>query len=851
MNVHRFQQGAPGGQASPQEEVSTFLNRLGRGGTWQNLWWKDGEESGTVWFPVGQVPDVSEYLHKEAVYFSVNPRRENLGSYKRGGNEDVDVINAVYADLDMNKGWTLEKIEALCPEPSVIKFTGGGWQPYWFLKEPIKVTKDSWEELNGFQHAWVEYIGGDAGAQDIARVLRVPYTFNNKPEYGKPIQVEIIKADYNLEYGLVYLMCLVSLKADRKARTASPSVDITTNPEVKERVLEAIKYLDRSRADKYETWLEIAMALHDGFRGSDEGYLILDNWSRQGRGYDPDENWKTWQDGFKLERDNKITIKTLFFHARKDSKGAYNGYASGNLLMDDGSLTDSGNAKRLAELYGDQMRYNKSLGWVIWDGKKWNIDDPSRAIKFAEDAVKSIFAEAASIADSFMRSKVLKHANQSLNLNRLRGMLGVAESKLYTDKETFDDNHKWLLNVENGILNLKTRELMLHDSKYMMTKTAGTRYDPDADAPQWKKFIEMIYPDPEMRRYVQKSVGYSLTGNSDERAIYFLEGKDGNNGKSTFVNTLAEMFGEYAASTDIQVITSAGKAASPMNEAFYNARFVYTNEVKANSTLSTTDVKALTGDDPIQCNPKFRKPYSFQPTHHLWIFGNNRPAPDNPNDEAFWDRLKRIKFDKKIPADIRRPQEEVKKEFRAERPGILNWALEGLHLWIKEGWQVPQALLDAVEEYREEYDLLAQFIEARIVLEEGAKLEKSWFVGEYNRFRVQEGESELGISKITRELKDKYGVEAGGNGKKYYVGIRYRTQEDDKQEEPALEPTFLPRHNPFSGLAMPSDNDEEAEETISIIDGVVYRDDEKGNMIEVIGQEAEEILAEIRRNGHR
>jgi putative DNA primase/helicase len=466
------------------------------------------------------------------------------------------------------------------------------------------------------------------------------------------------------------------------------------------------------------------------------------------------------------------------------------------------SLTDTGNAERLVRMYGDVMRHNREFKWIIWNGKKWVIESP-HALQRAQDVAKSIFSEAGETDDADLRKKIFKHAENSLSTRYQKAMLEAAEGLLYTDKTGFDDNHKWMLNVENGVLDLKTGLLLPHDPKYRMTKIAGTHYDPTADAPKWREFMEMIYPDPEIRKYVQKAVGYSLTGNSDDRAIYFLEGESGNNGKSTFVNTLVEMFGEYAATTNIEVITSTGKGASPMNEKLYNARFVATDELPANATWGTNKIKALTGDDEIQVNPKFRKPFSFKPTHHLWIFGNSRPTPDNPDDQAFWSRMKRIVFDQEIPAEVRRPLEEVTAEFRAELAGILNWALEGLHIYLKEGWKVPQALTDAVEEYKSEHDYLAQFIEdyGYVVTgdEKDTSILREDFVNLYNQFLKLAGQPALTGSKVTRELNKKYKgkVVAGGNARKFYVGIRNMTGDEIKasMQEQSPMPTLDPHAN--------------------------------------------------------
>ena len=765
MNTQSIQKGATGDNRMPQD-LSVFLNRVGRGGEWQYYWTAETKEA--LWFPVGESPDLPAW---NSVYFNVHPQKEKLGLYQRGTVQSVDVINHLFADLDTKDDWTQERVEALVPAPSIVLFSGGGWQAYWLLTETIKVTDEKREEMENLQEGWVKLMGSDDNAKDLARVLRVPYSFNHK--YGEPRQVAFQKLDYELEYDLDDLAALVKERVKEKPVTKqSQGVKVVLDPALRTKVEEALSFLDKSRADPYGKWVEIGMALHDGFNGSEEGLALWDRWSQQSDKYQRGVCEKKWE-SFNTDRNDKVTLNTLFYRAEEDSGGLFSRSNGGPPALEPGSLTDTGNAQRLARKYGNIMRHNRSFKWVVWNGKKWMIDSPY-ALKYAKLTASSIFEEAAQIVDSEVRKRVLSWANQSLNLYRLQSMLGAAEELLHAETSVFEDNHKWLFNMENGILDLKTGELLPHDPKYFLTRVAGTHYDPNAKASKWEAFVEMIFPDEEVRKYVQKAVGYSLTGNSDERAIYFLEGEKGNNGKSTFIRALLELFGEYGKQTDIEVIQSmAHKGTTPMNEDFHNARFVATNELKADVRLDTTMIKTITGNDRIPVNPKYRDPYNFPPTHHLWIFGNHRPKPDKGDDEAFWSRMKRIVFDNPIPEEIRRPMEEVLEEFREELPGILNWAVEGLSLYLKEGWKIPGRITKDTQEYQEENDYLAQFIEDGYELDEHGKVDKNVFFDRFSDFLRQNQEEPISLKKLADRLK-RFGVKVGGQGKRYYVGIRVR-----------------------------------------------------------------------------
>ncbi len=443
------------------------------------------------------------------------------------------------------------------------------------------------------------------------------------------------------------------------------------------------------------------------------------------------------------------------------------------LQLGKGSLSDWGNAMRLIHNYGTKLRYNKSFNWVIWNGKKWVIDSPD-SHKYAQNTARSIYVEASNIKNDADLIKAWGNwAHQSLGRYRLESMLKEAETHLYADTSEFDDNHHLLLNVENGIIDLKTMELMPHDPKYLLTKIMNAAYEPCATCSKWDQFMEMIFPDEEVREFVQKAVGFSLTGNADERAFFFLWGESGRNGKSTFIRALLNLFGEYSRQTDIEAIMDTRRGGlTPLNEDFYNARFVATNEISKNHRFNESTVKALTGDDMVHCNPKHRKPFSFPPTHKLWIFGNKKPK-GGEDDEPFWDRMNLIAFDQQIPKDVVRPMEQVLDDFNAESSGILNWALKGLSLYFEEGLEPPEKIKQDTQEYQMENDWFSLFIEEECFIDldnPKCRIMKSTLHDSYNEYLMDNGEQKITKRALGIKLK-KMGIEAGGDGKKFYMGI--------------------------------------------------------------------------------
>jgi P4 family phage/plasmid primase-like protien len=576
---------------------------------------------------------------------------------------------------------------------------------------------------------------------------------------------------------------LVDLLLEKQKRTAvlSKKVDMTAEEEV-EFAENCMARISRRRADDYDDWIKIGMALST-MQDQKKALKLFHKFSRQSYKYDEAKCEQKFNTFRREEGENRLTLGTLYHFAEEDnpSQVKIGGQKppktndapsiAPNKLLGKSSLTDTGNAERLIYHYGDILRYNKSFNWIIWDGQRWRIDAPD-SHKYAQDTARSIYDEAGTIENNRDLSDAwAKWAYQSLGSYHLSKMLEEAEPHLFAETSEFDDNHHMLLNVKNGILDLKEHVLLPHDPKYFLTHQMNASFEPAADCPNWKEFLEMIFPDAEVRKFVQKAVGFSLTGNSDERALFFLWGEDGKNGKSTFIRQLLSLFGDYGKQTDIEAIMDSRRGGlTPLNEDFYNARFVATNEINKNHRFNESTVKALTGNDLITCNPKHRKPFSFPPTHKLWIFGNKKPK-GGEDDDAFWDRMNLIAFDQQIPENIRRPMEQVLADFDRESSGILNWALEGLAFYMQEGLKRPEKVLRDTQSYQMENDWFTQFIEEECELVEGGRVLKDILFTKYNSFLHDNGEQSISKRGLALKLQ-KVGVVVGGDGKKFYLGIR-------------------------------------------------------------------------------
>lgn len=295
-----------------------------------------------------------------------------------------------------------------------------------------------------------------------------------------------------------------------------------------------------------------------------------------------------------------------------------------------------------------------------------------------------------------------------------------------------------LLGVNNGVLNVRTRAFSAGHATDYVTKRMKVIYDPRAVCPHWEAFIERVLPDAEIRKYVQQTVGYTLTGATSDQRFYFLHG-NGKNGKSVFINVLAELFGDYGCKARREVVeeSKTGSNAYTRDLALFpGARFLYGEETSAHGRLREDLIKSLTAGDPITADPKFERPFTYKPVAKLWLCGNHKPVIEG-SDVGIWRRVVLIPFTTTIPDGEQIPHEIMHSKLMAEASGILNWALRGLDEW-KLG-AIPQAIRDAVEEYRRDEDDLAEFITERVEVSPRDVVEKTQMYQAYRIWAIDNG----------------------------------------------------------------------------------------------------------------
>ncbi|WP_406717904.1 phage/plasmid primase, P4 family [Streptomyces althioticus] len=282
------------------------------------------------------------------------------------------------------------------------------------------------------------------------------------------------------------------------------------------------------------------------------------------------------------------------------------------------------------------------------------------------------------------------------------------------------DAEPFLLAAPNGVIDLRTGALRDGEPDQRLTRAVTVDYEPAARAPRWERFVAEIFAhDPALPAYVQRLLGYGITGSTREQCFAVLYGA-GANGKSTLLTTLRELLGSHAATVPFDAFTVSGKArGGPEAEMLVGARLALASETNRSATLDSAAIKNATGGEEITVNPKYRTPYAFKPQALILLASNYKPIV-REQDNGTWRRIKLIPFLQRFEGDAKDPH--LEETLRSERAGILAWLVRGAVDWYANGLQDPDSVRAAINEYREESDSLAGFLPGVLELAPGRRL---------------------------------------------------------------------------------------------------------------------------------
>lgn len=444
----------------------------------------------------------------------------------------------------------------------------------------------------------------------------------------------------------------------------------------------------------------------------------------------------------------------------------------------DDTLHDVGNAKRLIAKYGHKIRYNyERKKWLIYNGKYWAWDEGGEIVNLARNTSKSIYHEAAEAPNTTKAEALADHAKASQSNSRINAMVSLAQSDVSVTIADLNSN-PYLLNVNNGTINLKTGELQPHNPDDLITQFIPIDYIPDAKGARFETFLNEVFEaNQDLIGYVQRALGYSLTGDQSEQALFFNKGA-GFNGKSTLYGIVGDILADYADEIDPLAFMVDKNAHVGPNESLanlYGKRFVTSVEVKAAMRLNVALVKRMTGGEMIRCERKFEHGFNFKPTHKLFILGNAEPRIDD-NTNSIWYRLKYINFAVTFPEEKRdrKLREYIVKN---ESPAVLAWMVAGCLDWLKDGLREPQSIKEAVSAYRDSQDILHEFFFEKCVVGISENDLVSDVYKSYGEWENENGNKKpLGKKAFGDLLKERgYFTQPGHGNKTYWHGFRLKT----------------------------------------------------------------------------
>lgn len=369
--------------------------------------------------------------------------------------------------------------------------------------------------------------------------------------------------------------------------------------------------------------------------------------------------------------------------------------------------TDVGNAERLVRRFGDRLLCTPGLGFLVYDGTRWRRDDHLRRMGYGEQTAAHIASEARHLEREADRAGRARFSKNSQSKSALDRMFDVSRSRLMREDSLLDAD-PYLLNAENGIIDLRTGKLRPHDASDLQTKLLSVRYEPEAGCPLFLTFLESaLRGDAELLAFVKKAVGYSLTGSTSEQVFFFLHGP-GSTGKSTFINLIRDLLGDYGTHTPSETLLSKQyDSGIPADLArLQSVRMVTAVEVNWNRQIDEAKLKAMTGGDPITARFLRQNFFTFVPEFKLWMAANDLPGVRG-TAEAFWRRVRVVPFTVQVSKES--GDSDLPTKLRAELPGILAWAVQGCLAWQREGLTAPEAVQQATEGWVRKADHLVKF----------------------------------------------------------------------------------------------------------------------------------------------
>lgn len=448
------------------------------------------------------------------------------------------------------------------------------------------------------------------------------------------------------------------------------------------------------------------------------------------------------------------------------------------------NFSDVGNAERLIAAFGRIVRYRPQRNsWLIWSGKHWQPDHDNKIEVLARKVVKLLQQQGSALPrieeNEKVKESVYKFVLKSESDNRLRAMVNQAKSHQNIVIKEMNKN-PYLLNFKNGTLNMKNGRLQKHNRRDYITKLVNLEYDPSAKCPHWLEFINKIFMgNAELIEYIQKSIGYSMTGDADLQCFYILHGQ-GSNGKGTFMKTIQTILGEYSATLKgNSLMAKMGDEGARGDLAKLEDKyFVVVNELEEGKSFDEALVKSLSSgaSEVVPVRRLYEEEFDLHPGFKMWMTTNKLPKITG-TDQGIWRRVRKIPFNYNFETDENKDEHFFEEKLLPEMPGILNWAVEGCLKWRTEGMTVPDAVLYAINDYKYDMDPIQRFIDECCMLSETVKTNRISLYDVYCVWCKENKEYTLSTIKLNKKMLEKGFELKTINGIRYWKNIGLATRE--------------------------------------------------------------------------
>jgi putative DNA primase/helicase len=448
---------------------------------------------------------------------------------------------------------------------------------------------------------------------------------------------------------------------------------------------------------------------------------------------------------------------------------------------------EDGDALLFAHLFKDRCIYDyTNRSWYLWQGHFWQEDRCKRVPRLVCEYVAHAYENAAQrVLEPETRKDLYGRAWSLRTVSRIKHVLALAESIMPISAGRWDTND-WLLGTQEGVLDLRNGELRAgRPDDYIRRVVRTTWRGLDEAAPRFEQFWHDLFADrceqarDELIAFMQRVLGYGITGRVSEHIFLLFYGEEGRNGKDTLMQVLADVLGETVGVVNNDVLIASGRGASPGSAnsslcQLQGRRVAWASETNQGARFDVGQVKYLTGGGTIATRELYGKAFSFQPSHLLILLTNHKPHAD-ASDAAFWERLCPIIFnqrfvDQPVAPNERQRDTTLGAALKAEASGILAWLVRGCLAWQSHGLVMPAEVRQARHDYHEEEDTLGSFIREMCTLDPQASVGAAALYTAYKAWAFENGLKALNNKTFSLHMRKR--VQWSRNKKhNFYQGI--------------------------------------------------------------------------------